>query len=83
MQNMFMNTRTEREKREREGRTSIHVGDTGYIPLGDIFIKGLLVVEHPFQTKNIRCIPNLNLPILVHYCRSLCIALYPFIYDTT
>ena len=27
IQNMFMNTRTEREKSEREGRTSIHVGD--------------------------------------------------------
>ena len=43
---MFMNTRTEREREGREGRTAIHVGDTGYIPLGDIFIKGLLAVEH-------------------------------------
>ena len=45
IQNMFMNTRTEREK-EREGRTASHVGDTGYNPLGDIFIKGTLLVEH-------------------------------------
>ena len=52
IQNMFVNTRTEREN-EREGRTLCHVGDTGYIPLGDIFIKGILVVEHIFQTKNI------------------------------
>ena len=66
---MFMNTRTEREK-EREERTPLHVGDTGYIPLGDIFIKGTLAVEHSIQTKNIRCIPNLNLPILGYYCRS-------------
>ena len=79
---MFMNTRTEREK-EREGRTALHGGDTGYIPLGDIFIKGPLVEEHIFQTKNIRCIPNLYLPILGHYCRSPCTALHPFIYDTT
>ena len=70
-------------KRERKGRTSLHVGDTGYIPLGDIFIKGTLVGEHSIHTNNIRCIPYLNLPILVHYCRSLCTALYPFIYDTT
>ena len=41
-----MNTRTERGEKEREGRTVSHVGDTGYIPLGDIFIKGHLVVEH-------------------------------------
>ena len=47
IQNMFMNTRTEREEKEREGRTECHIGDTtGYNPLGDIFIKGLLVVEH-------------------------------------
>ena len=52
IQNMFMNTRTEREK-EREGRTFSHVGDTGYIPLGDIFIKGTLVFEHIPHTQNI------------------------------
>ena len=83
IQNMFMNTRTERGEKEREGRTGFHVGDTGYIPLGDIFIKGTLADEHMFQTKNIRCIPNLYMPILVHYCRSRCSAFYPFIYDTT
>ena len=77
-----MNTRTERE-REREGRTALHGGDTGYIPLGDIFIKGTLASEHSTQTKNIRCIPDLYLSILGHYFRSLCTVLYPFIYDTT
>ena len=83
---MFMNTRIEREEKEREGRTLFHVGDPGYIPLGDISIKGTLLVEayeHSLQIKNIRGIPNLNLPILVHYCRSLCTVLHPFIYDTT
>ena len=35
-----------RRKKEREGHTAMHGGDTGYIPLGDIFIKGILVVEH-------------------------------------
>ena len=80
---MFMITRTERGEKEREGRTALHVGDTGHIPLGDIFIKGTLLVEHIFQTKNIRCIPNLYLPILGHYCRSRFTALYPFRYDTT
>ena len=32
IQNMFMNTRTEREKKEREGRTGIHGGDFIRIP---------------------------------------------------
>ena len=31
IQNMFMNTRTEREK-EREGRTLLHVGDFIRVP---------------------------------------------------
>ena len=54
IQNMFMNTRTdERGEKEREGRTPIHVGDTGYIPLGDIFIKGILAFEHTPHTNNI------------------------------
>ena len=50
---MLMNTRTEREEKEREGRTALHVGDTGYIPLGDILIKGILLVEHSIHTTNI------------------------------
>ena len=83
IQNMFMNTRTEREEKEREGRTELHVGDTGYIPLGDISIKGTPRSEHLSHINNIRCIPNLNLPILGHNYRSRCSAFYPFIYDTT
>jgi hypothetical protein len=36
---MFMNTRTEREKREREGRTSMHVGDFIRIPFREISVE--------------------------------------------
>ena len=32
IQNMFMNTRTERGEKEREGRTVLHVGDFIRIP---------------------------------------------------
>ena len=33
IQNMFMNTRTERGKKEREGRTALHVDDFIRIPI--------------------------------------------------
>ena len=36
---MFMNTRTEREKREREGRTHIDVGDVIRIPFWEISVE--------------------------------------------
>ena len=38
IQNMFMNTRTEREK-EREGRTVIHGGDFIRIPFWEISVE--------------------------------------------
>jgi hypothetical protein len=38
IQNMFMNTRTEREK-EREGRTVIHAGDFIRIPFWEISVE--------------------------------------------
>ena len=39
IQNMFMNTRTEREKKEREGRTVIHVFNFIRIPFWDISVE--------------------------------------------
>ena len=36
---MFMNTRTEREKSEREGRTFMHVGDFIRIPFWEITVE--------------------------------------------
>ena len=39
MQNMFMNTRTEREKREREGRTLLHGDDIIRIPFWEISVE--------------------------------------------
>ena len=39
IQNMFMNTRTEREEKEREGRTASHVGDFIRIPFWEISVE--------------------------------------------
>ena len=36
---MFMNTRTEREKSAREGRTAIHGDDFIHIPFWDISVE--------------------------------------------
>ena len=46
IQNMFMNTRTERGEKEREGRTPLHVGDFIRIPFWEIS------VEHRGTTKH-------------------------------
>ena len=46
IQNMFMNTRTEREKRESEGRTSIHVGDFIRIPFWEISVEHKGSMKH-------------------------------------
>ena len=41
-----MNTRTEREKKEREGRTGIHGGDFIRIPFWEISVERRGIIKH-------------------------------------
>ena len=53
IQNMFMNTRTEREKKEREGRTSFHVGDLNRIPFWEISVERRGRLKH-YKKRDIK-----------------------------
>ena len=48
---------SEKRGREREGRTSLHVGDTGCIPLGDITVERIGILKrYTKETKRSKVI---------------------------
>ena len=52
---MFMNTRTEREEKEREGRTFIHGGDFIRIPFWEISVERRGRFKHYEKRYQMKC----------------------------